>query len=101
MFIKPLVTEKTLHVAQTDKQYTFLVEPGLDKYAIKKLVSENFGVHVVDIRTANIAGKQKRFGKKRTAAFKSDLKKAVVTLAEKETISFFEVEKKGKGKKRT
>ncbi|MBI2590703.1 MAG: 50S ribosomal protein L23 [Candidatus Blackburnbacteria bacterium] len=98
MFIKPLVTEKTLHVAKTDKQYTFLVEPGLGKHEIKKAVSETFDVHVVSVRTANVAGKQKRVGKKRKITYKSDLKKVVVTLPEKETISFFEVEKKGKGK---
>ncbi|MBI4029054.1 MAG: 50S ribosomal protein L23 [Candidatus Blackburnbacteria bacterium] len=96
MLIKPLVTEKTLGIAQAGNQYTFLVEPGLDKYDIKKLVSETFGVHVVTVRTANVAGKQKKFGKKRTAVFKSDLKKVVVTLPEKEKISFFEIEKKGK-----
>lgn len=98
MFIKPLVTEKTLNAAQNGNQYTFLVEPGLGKYEIKKIVSETFEVNVVNVRTSNVAGKQKRFGKKRMITYKSDLKKVVVTLPEKQTISFFEVEKKGKKK---
>ncbi|OGY08469.1 MAG: 50S ribosomal protein L23 [Candidatus Blackburnbacteria bacterium RIFCSPHIGHO2_01_FULL_44_64] len=99
--LKPQITEKTLLLAQTRNQYTFLVEPAATKNSSKIAIEKAFGVHVLDIKTRNIEGKVKRFGKKRTQSRTKSLKKVTVKLPEKEKIDLFEIEeKKNKNKKK-
>jgi large subunit ribosomal protein L23 len=90
--LEPVLTEKTMSLASEGK-YTFRVEKKLNKYKIKKLVEEVFGVKVVGVRTMNEAGETKRTmaGRKRVI---QPTKKAIVQLAEKEKIDLFEETKK-------
>lgn len=92
MRLEPILTEKSMEGA-TKGNYTFWVDRRLNKYQIKKLISEVFGVTVVNVRTLNVAGEIKKtnMGKKRVI---KPRKKAIVTLKEKEKIDLFEA--KGK-----
>lgn len=91
MKIEPVLTEKSLAMAKTG-HYTFWVPRGLEKPKVKKLVGEIYGVTVVTVRTINIAGETRRTtsGRRRTIL---PTKKAIVTLAEKQSIKAFEAKK--------
>ncbi|MGB6838757.1 MAG: 50S ribosomal protein L23 [Microgenomates group bacterium] len=92
MRLKPVLTEKSMSEAK-EGIYTFWVEKSMNKNQIRKAVEDVFGVHVVKVRTINVAGETKRTfrGKKRTI---KPRKKAMVTLKEKEKIDLFEEAKK-------
>ena len=89
--IKPVVTEKATAISEKQNRYTFRVSPEANKAQIKNLVQSLYGVKVVDVNTMNYAGKKKsRYTKAglingKVAAFK----KALVTVAEGETIDFY------------
>lgn len=91
IMIKPVVTEKANALTEKLNRYTFKVTPSANKYQIKSLVESLYGVKVVAVNTMNYDGKRKsRYTKSgmlngKVAAFK----KAVVTLAEGETINFY------------
>lgn len=85
---KPVITEKSM-AAMAEKKYTFIVHMSANKTMIKKAVEEVFGVKVADVKTIRTMGKNKRVGVH--VGRRSDLKKAIVTLAEdSKTIEFFE-----------
>ena len=71
--------------------YTFAVSPDANKFQIKDLIEKMYGVNVVKVNTAIYAGKRKQrytkagLIKGRTVAFK----KAIVSLAEGQTIDFY------------
>lgn len=80
----PIITEKSASRAETDGQYTFKVDPKANKTEIKLAIEKIFNVKVVEIRTLNIKTKKKRVG--RYAGLTNRAKKAIVTLAEGQTI---------------
>ena len=88
---KPIITEK--QTIATDKlgTYGFIVEKKTNKIQIKKVIEKAYGVHVTDIRTMGMPAKAKsRFTKAGIlSGRKSGYKKAIVTLADGETIDFF------------
>ena len=91
IMIKPVVTEKATAISEKQNRYTFRVSPEANKAQIKNLVQSLYGVKVVDVNTMNYDGKKKsRYTKAglingKVAAFK----KALVTVAEGETIDFY------------
>lgn len=87
ILIKPIITEKTSMLMQENK-YTFKVAINANKIEIRQAVESIFNVKVLDVNTIRVLGKMKRMGK--TAGKKSDYKKAIVKLAEGQTIEFFE-----------
>jgi large subunit ribosomal protein L23 len=93
MKVTPILTEKSLNVAK-DGKYTFVVDTGLNKLEIAKLISFIYEVHVKTVRTLNYKTGEKRNTRGRKVTIKA-FKKAVVTLAKDEKIDAFEV-KKGK-----
>jgi large subunit ribosomal protein L23 len=76
--LRPLITEKGTHQSQHRNAYPFEVNPWATKDMIKKAVEELFGVRVAKVRTANVAGKKRRF--RFRVGKLSNWKKAVVTL---------------------
>ncbi|MGD1855337.1 MAG: 50S ribosomal protein L23 [Leptolyngbyaceae cyanobacterium] len=83
---KPLITEKaTLNLE--NNQYTFEVAPKATKTEIKAAVEALFQVKVTGISTINPPRKKKRLG--RFIGFKPTYKRAVVTLAEGDSIPLF------------
>jgi large subunit ribosomal protein L23 len=88
IIIRPLVTEKSHDQLDRLGAYTFVVARDANKIEIAKAVEKQFNVKVKDVRTMRYAGKQKRMG--RFAGRKASWKKAVVTLAEGDSIELFE-----------
>ena len=88
IIIRPLVTEKSHDQLDRLGAYTFVVSKDANKIEIAKAVEKQFNVKVRDVRTMRYAGKQKRMG--RFAGRKASWKKAVVTLAEGDSIELFE-----------
>jgi large subunit ribosomal protein L23 len=86
---KPHVTEKTSLGSDSTNTVSLVVDRDANKIEIKQAVETLFKVQVSDVRTVNVAGKIKRFGK--TSAKRSNWKKAYVTLQEGQSIDFFEV----------
>ena len=86
---KPHVTEKTSLGSDSTNTVSLVVDREANKIEIKQAVETLFKVKVSDVRTVNVAGKVKRFGK--TSAKRSNWKKAYVTLQEGQSIDFFEV----------
>ena len=83
---KPIITEKaTLNLE--NNQYTFEVAPKSTKTEIKAAVEALFEVKVTGISTMNPPRKKKRLG--RFIGYKPTYKRAVVTLAEGDSIPLF------------
>ena len=91
IMIKPIVTEKATALSEKLNRYTFCVSPDANKYQIKDLVEELYGVKVVSVNTMNYEGKRKQRYTKAglIRGQKPSFKKAIVTLAEGETIDFY------------
>lgn len=88
IIIKPIITENSMENMQFRK-YTFKVNKSANKIEIAKACEALFGVTVTKVNTISVKGRFKRQG--RTAGYKPDWKKAIVTLSEdSKTIEFFE-----------
>ncbi len=83
VIVRQIVTEKTADQEALQK-YTFEVAGDANKHEIKHAVEQLFSVHVKNVRTSNQRGKWRRRG--RFIGKQSNWKKAVVQLAEGETI---------------
>ena len=79
----PVITEKS-QIAKENGQYTFKVDPKANKTEIKLAIEKIFNVQVVKISTINEKPKKKRVG--RYTGLTNRSKKAIVTLAEGQTI---------------
>ncbi len=91
IIIKPIVTEKMTDLGEKLNRYGFRVERTANKLEIKKAVEEMYNVTVVDVNTLIVAPKiKKRYTKGGVISGKSSsYKKAIVTVAEGETIDFY------------
>lgn len=87
ILIRPVVTEKANALREQNK-YVFIVHPSANKIQIKEAVAKLFNVKVVDCTTINVMGKLKRTRGQlgRTSSYK----KAIIRLADGETIQAFE-----------
>ena len=91
ILLKPIVTEKMTKLGEDLNRYGFIVHRRANKIQIKLAVEKMYGVSVDSVNTMTYAGKSKsRFTKSGQISGKAkSFKKAVVTLAEGETIDFF------------
>ncbi len=80
---KPLTTEKSTNLQQFN-QYSFVVSKNSNSNEIKKAIEIIFKVKVTKVNTAILRGKGKTF--KGQYGFRKDIKKAMVTLVEGNTI---------------
>jgi large subunit ribosomal protein L23 len=85
---RPLVTEKSTVGRELSNLVTFAVDPRASKHDIQRAVEALFQVKVLDVRTMRIPPKQRRVGK--NVGRKPEWKKALVRLAEGQSIEFFE-----------
>lgn len=86
---RPLVTEKSNGLKETDNVIAFEVAPGANKIEVKRAVEELFKVKVAEVRLLNVRGKMKRLG--RFLGKRRDWRKAYVRLAAGEKApEFFE-----------
>ena len=80
---KSLMTEKSTNLNQYNK-YSFIVSKDSCSNEIKKAIEKIFKVKVTKVNTSVMRGKLKLF--KGNSGYKNDFKKAVITLAEGNTI---------------
>ena len=80
---KPISTEKSTNLNQFN-QYSFVVLKNSKSSEIKEAIQRIFKVKVVKVNTSIMKGKLKSF--KGSVGYKKDFKKAIVTLAEGNTI---------------
>ena len=85
---KPLVTEKSSIGREEQNLVTLAVDPRANKHDIARAVEELFGVSVLEVRTMRMPRKSRRVG--RFLGRKPEWKKAMVRLAEGQSIEFFE-----------
>ena len=86
---KPVITEKSTRLKDTNREICFEVARDANKTEIKKAVEYLFKVKVERVRTHQMHGKEKRVG--RNVGRKSDWKKAYVKLkAGEKMIEYFE-----------
>ncbi len=88
---KPLITEKTVELANKQNIYTFAVGTTTNKNQIKEAIEELYGVTVVAINTVVRQPEEKKTGKKRLNTVMPKKKKALVKLAEGQTIDLFDI----------
>jgi len=84
IILRPLVTEKMAIEASKNK-YGFLVNRTATKNQIKQAVEEIYKVKPVSVNTVNVQGKMIYRG--RNSGKRTDMKKAIVTLASGQTIT--------------
>ena len=85
---RPLVTEKSSIGREEQNLATFAVDPRATKHDIRRAVEQLFDVRVVRVRTMRQPRKKRRVGMK--IGRRAEWKKALVELAEGQSIEFFE-----------
>jgi large subunit ribosomal protein L23 len=91
IILKPIVTEKMTDQGEKENRYGFVVAKEANKIQIKKAVEELYGVTVESVNTMIYPGKKKvRFTRAGVMTGKTaSYKKAIITVAEGETIDFY------------
>ncbi len=89
IIIEPVVSEKSYDLIERHNTYTFLVDRRANKTEIKEAIAEIFGVKVLSVNTMNRKGKRKRTGW--VMGKRADTKRALVKLADGDTIDLFGV----------
>jgi large subunit ribosomal protein L23 len=87
---RPIITEKTLFLANKNNAYTFEVAPTATKTQIAEVVEQLFNVKVTGVSTVMRNRSMRRTGKKRVTTLVPRKKKAIVTLMKGQTISLFD-----------
>ncbi len=85
---RPLVTEKSTIGREELNLVTFAVNPRANKHDVRRAVEELFEVKVAEVRTMRQPRKTRRMGK--FIGRRPEWKKAIVRLAEGQSIEFFE-----------
>ena len=90
VIIRPVVSEKS-YAGLERNTYTFLVDQRANKTEIKEAIQKIWNVQVLSVNTLMRRGKVKR--RRYTKGKRADQKRAIVTLAEGDTIEIFETAK--------
>tara|TARA_B100000470_G_C19638410_1_gene323114 strand:- start:225 stop:515 length:291 start_codon:yes stop_codon:yes gene_type:complete len=91
ILLKPVITEKATADSELKNRFTFLVDTDANKVQIKKAVETNYGVSVDKVRTMRY-GAERRIKYTKTGIQRGKsarTKKAIVQLAEGDTIDFY------------
>jgi large subunit ribosomal protein L23 len=88
VIIEPVVSEKSYALIENNV-YTFRVHPDASKPEIADAVRSIFNVKVTKVNTLNRQGKRKRNRRTGTWGSRPDHKRAIVTLAEGDSIDLF------------
>jgi large subunit ribosomal protein L23 len=84
----PWMTEKSTAIRMTSNSYVFKVKPSANKIEIKQAIEARFQVKVLSVNTVNVQGKLKRT--RGILGRRNDWKKAVIRLADGDTIKEIE-----------
>jgi len=88
VILRPIISERSYDFINSNR-YTFEVAKGVNKIEIRQAVEEIFGVKVLKVNTMTVVGKPKRV--RYAKGYSRTWKKAIVTLAEGDTIEAFGV----------
>ena len=87
---RPLVTEKSNYQTGKLRQYSFEVTSDANRTLVKEAVERMFDVKVLRVNIMNTAGKRSRRRNRRLLIRDAGIKKAIVTLAEGNSLEFLE-----------
>ena len=91
VLVRPLVTEKSSYLSGKLTQYSFIVANEATRTMVKDAVETLFDVKVVRVNIVNAPAKRgRRARSRRLLVRRSAFKKAIVTLAEGQTLDIFE-----------
>lgn len=89
VILRPVVSEKSYGLLEQGV-YMFQVHTSANKTEIRQAVESIFDVSVVNVNTLNRQGKRKRNRRTGTWGTRPSTKRAIVTLAEGDSIEIFE-----------
>ena len=88
---RPLVTEKTSYLSGKLNQYAFIVANDATRTQVKDAIETLYDVSVVRVNIINTSAKRgRRLRSRRLLVRKAGFKKALITLAEGQTLPLFE-----------
>jgi large subunit ribosomal protein L23 len=88
---RPIITEKSLFLANKSNAFTFEVDPNATKTQVVEAVEKLFGVKVTGVSTVMRGRSLRKTGKRRVNTLVPRKKKAIVTLAKGQTIPLFDL----------
>ena len=89
VIIAPVISEKSYDQLE-ENVYVFKVNTSASKPEIRRAVETIFEVTVTKVNTLNRKGKVRRNRRSNTVGKRADTKRAIVTLAEGDSIKIFE-----------
>ena len=91
ILIKPIITEKATKDSELFNRYAFVVNKKANKLEIKNAVAKAYGVEIESVKTMNYpVQRNTKYTKSGIVqAMKGAYKKAIVQLAEGESIDFY------------
>ena len=88
---RPLVTEKSSYQSGALNQFSFIVTDSATRTQIKDAIETLYDVNVEQVNIINVPAKRsRRLRSRRLSIRKQGFKKAIVTLADGETLPIFE-----------
>ena len=88
---RPLVTEKSSYQSGRLNQYSFIVADSATRTQVKDAIETLYDVRVVRVNIINTSAKRgRRLRSRRLLVRKPGYKKAIITLAEGQTLQIFE-----------
>ena len=88
---RPLVTEKSSYLSGKHNQYSFIVSNSATRQQVKDAIETLYDVNVRSVNIINTAPKRgRRLRSRRLLIRKPGYKKAIITLADGETLPIFE-----------
>ncbi|WP_298369828.1 50S ribosomal protein L23 [uncultured Lutibacter sp.] len=91
ILVKPIITEKATNDSELYNRYAFVVNKNANKLEIRNAVAKAYGVEIESVRTMNYpVQRNTKYTKSGIVqAMKGAYKKAIVQLAEGESIDFY------------
>jgi len=86
IIVRPIITEKSMKLQDTDNKVTFEVKKGSNKTEVKIAIEEIFNVKVESVNIMNCRPRTKRVGK--YVGQTSAIRKAIVKVAAGQKINF-------------
>jgi len=89
---KPVITEKATAQTEKSNRFSFIVDRSANKLEIKEAIEKLYGVQVTEVRTMNYGGGKSsvKYTNRGVVEQRSkQSKKAIVTVADGETIDLF------------
>lgn len=92
ILVQPVITEKSLMLAQTQNAYTFQVARGATKEQVKHAVQSLYGVVVTSVNTIFGHRSLEATGRRRLKRVQPKIKKAVVSVKPGQKIEIFDIQ---------